>query len=293
MTNDMATTIIAIVTDKNDKEAFVQKNGITYKVISDDDVTIGSTLRGFVYTDKQNNAVFTTDIPEITKETFGWGTVVKVNRKLGVFVDVGWQDKDVVVSMDDLPAEGRLWPKEGDKLFLSIKVDRKNRIWGDLADEEKLFDDYIEGTKEMHNQDVSGIVFHLKKSGTYIMTDEKYILFVHPSERDKEPRLGQEVSGRIIGVREDGVLYASMQPRAHEMIEDDALMLLEMLKRSENGSIPFHNKTEPEVIKKQFGISKGQFKRAVGRLMKKNIVYQDENGTKLKQDYKENLKIDK
>lgn len=293
MTNDMATTITGIVIDQNEKEAFVQKNGITYKIISDNDVTIGDTLKGFVYTDKQDNAVFTTEIPEINKDTFGWGTVVKVNRKLGVFVDVGWQDKDVVVSMDDLPAEGRLWPREGDVLFLSIKVDDKKRIWGDLADEEKFFAEYIQGTKDMHNQDLSGTVFHLKKSGTYLITEDKNILFVHPSERDKEPRLGQNVSCRVVGIREDGVLYASMQPRAHEVIEDDALMLLEMLKRSEDGSIPFHNKTDPEEIKKQFGISKGQFKRAVGRLMKKNFVYQDEEGTKLKEDYKEDQDINK
>ncbi|MGO1476211.1 S1-like domain-containing RNA-binding protein [Alkalibacterium gilvum] len=293
MTNDMATTITAIVIDQNEKEAFVQKNGITYKIISDNDVTIGDTLKGFVYTDKQDNAVFTTEIPEINKDAFGWGTVVKVNRKLGVFVDVGWQDKDVVVSMDDLPAEGRLWPREGDVLFLSIKVDDKKRIWGDLADEEKFFAEYIQGTKDMHNQDLSGTVFHLKKSGTYLITEDKNILFVHPSERDKEPRLGQNVSCRVVGIREDGVLYASMQPRAHEVIEDDALMLLEMLKRSEDGSIPFHNKTDPEEIKKQFGISKGQFKRAVGRLMKKNFVYQDEEGTKLKEDYKEDQDINK
>lgn len=284
MNKDLVTEITAIVTDKNDKEAFVQKNGITYKVLSEDDVSVGETLNGFVYIDKQDQAVFTTEIPEINKETFGWGTVVKVNRNLGVFVDVNWQDKDVVVSMDDLPSEGRLWPKEGNKLYLSIKVDDKDRIWGDLADEEKFFEDYVEGSKQMHNQDVTGIVFHLKKSGTYAITEDKYILFVHPSERDEEPRLGQEISGRIIGLREDGVLYTSMQPRAHEVIDEDAMMLLEMLKRSEDHHIPFHNKTDPELIKKQFGISKGQFKRAVGRLMKNGLVTQDETGTKLIND---------
>ncbi|WP_423189540.1 CvfB family protein [Alkalibacterium sp. f15] len=281
MNIDLATEITAIVTDVNEEEAFVQKNGVTYKVLSEDDVSIGDTLKGFVYIDKQDQAVFSTVIPEINKETFGWGTVVKVNRTLGVFVDVDWQDKDVVVSIDDLPAEGRLWPKEGDQLYLSIKVDNKDRIWGNLADEEKFFEDYVEGTKQMQNENVTGIVFHLKKTGTYVITEDKYILFVHPSEQDKEPRLGQEVSGRVIGLREDGVLYTSMQPRAHEVIDDDAMMLLEMLKRSEDHSIPFHNKTDPELIKKQFNISKGQFKRAVGRLMKQGLVTQDETGTKL------------
>ena len=281
MNTDLASVITAIVTDKNEKEAFVQKNGITYKVISGDEVEIGDTLTGFVYSNKQDQLVFTTEVPVIQPSVYGWGTVVKVSHNLGVFVDVKWQDKDVVVSMDEVPAEGRLWPNEGNKLFLTVSVDEKDRIWGNLADEEKFFEDYELGQKSMHNDNVSGVTVHLKKIGTYAVTDDNYILFIHPSEREEEPRLGQTVEGRVIGLREDGVIYTSLRPRAHEVMEEDAMMLLEVLKRSQEGVIPFHNKTDPELIKKQFGISKGQFKRAVGRLMKKGLVSQDEEGTKL------------
>ncbi|HZK46385.1 MAG TPA: DNA-binding protein, partial [Atopostipes sp.] len=35
----------------------------------------------------------------------------------------------------------------------------------------------------------------------------------------------------------------------------------------------------PEEIRTYFGISKGQFKRAVGRLMKNNLAKQDKEGT--------------
>ncbi|EXJ24203.1 S1 RNA binding domain protein [Alkalibacterium sp. AK22] len=281
MNNNLAAELTAIVTDKNEDQLFVQKNGVTYKVLSDVQASIGDVLKGFAYADKQDALVFTTDIPAIRPGTYGWGEVVKVNRKLGVFVDIGWPDKDVVVSMDDLPAEGRLWPKEGNRLFLSVKVDEKGRIWGILAEEAQFFDDYVEGTKDMHNNDVKGTVFHLKKSGTYAITEEKLILFIHPSERESEPKMGETISGRVIGLREDGVLYTSLKPRAHEVMEEDAMMLLEVLKRSEDGEIPFHNKTDPETIKNQFGISKGQFKRAVGRLMKRNLITQDEHGTRL------------
>lgn len=281
MNNNLAKEITAIVTDKHNDQLFVQKDGITYKVLSGDSAEIGDVLKGFVYSDKNDQLVFTSDIPAIRPGIYGWGEVVKVNRKLGVFVNIGWEEKDVVVSMDDLPVEGRLWPKEGNKLYLTVTTDSKDRIWGKPADEEAFFEDYVDGTKDMHNNNVSGIVFHLKKSGTYAVTENKHILFVHPSEREQEPKLGETISGRVIGLREDGVLYTSLKPRAHEVMEEDALMLLEVLKRSEDHSIPFHNKTDPEVIKQQFGISKGQFKRAVGRLMKKGLVNQDDNGTNL------------
>lgn len=281
MNTNLANEMTGIVIDKNDDQLFVQKNGVTYKVLSNETAEIGDVLQGFAYSDKSGQLVFTTKIPTIQQNIYGWGEVVKVNHNLGVFVDIDWEDKDVVVSMDDLPTEGRLWPKEGNKLFVSVSVDAKDRIWGVLADDELFFDDYVEGTKDMHNHNVTGVVFHLKKSGTYAITEDKHILFIHPSEREKEPRLGETVTGRVIGLREDGVLYTSLKPRAHEVMEEDSLMLLEMLKRSSDHSIPFHNKTDPEVIKTQFGISKGQFKRAVGRLMKQGLVEQDNFGTNL------------
>ncbi len=292
MNTDLATELTAIVIDKNNKETFVQKNGLTYRLLSEKDYDIGEVVTGFTYSNQDDQLVLTTTIPDIRPNYFGWGEVVKVNRRLGVFVNVGWEEKDVVVSMDDLPAEGRLWPKEGDKLYLSITVDDKDRIWGQLADEEQFFDQYIEGSKDMHNQNVAGYAFQLKMSGTYAMTDDGYILFIHPSEREAEPRLGQRVEGRVIGVREDGVLYASLKPRAHEVMEEDAMMLLEMLKRSEDKRIPYHNKSNPEDIRKQFGISKAQFKRAVGRLMKHGLVNQDDEYTHLIKEPDEDMTLD-
>ena len=61
------------------------------------------------------------------------GTVVKVQRNLGVFVNIGLPNKDVVVSMDDMPAMAELWPSKGDRLMVALSVDDKGRIWGKLA----------------------------------------------------------------------------------------------------------------------------------------------------------------
>ena len=50
MTNDLSTIIQAIVTDENDKAYFVQKQGETYRVSKNPDVTlaIGDVVKGFV-----------------------------------------------------------------------------------------------------------------------------------------------------------------------------------------------------------------------------------------------------
>ena len=67
-------------------------------------------------------------------------------------------------------------------------------------------------------------------------------------------------------------------------MEYDAAMIFTLLKRSPNHRLPYHDKSDPEDIREYFGISKGQFKRAVGRLMKERLVLQDKDGTYLTKD---------
>ena len=110
------------------------------------------------------------------------------------------------------------------------------------------------------------------------MTSDYHFGFIHPDERQREPRLGEVVSARVIGVRPDGVLNLSLRPRAYEAIPEDAQMLLTLLERSTTHSLPFTDKSDPKAIKKYFGMSKSQFKRAVGRLYKERRITQNENG---------------
>lgn len=280
---NIGTVVMGIVTDKNDQATFVQNSGVTYQVVSENpiELTLGETVEGFAYTDKDGDQLFSLEIPEVRIGKFGWGEVIDVKRSLGVFVDVNWKNKDLVISLDDLPNEGHLWPKKGDRLYLTVTVDEKDRMWGKLAEEEDFYAISKPGLKESHNEDVSGHTFRMKKSGTYFYTEDHYVGFIHPSEREREPRLGELVSGRIIGVREDGVYYVSLMPRAHEVLDDDAAMLLEVLRRSPDHHFEYNDKSDPQSIKNHFGISKGQFKRAVGRLMKQRLIEQDASGTRL------------
>ena len=80
----------------------------------------------------------------------------------------------------------------------------------------------------------------------------------------------------MIGLRPDGVLNVSMRPRAHEAIGDDAEMIVAMLKNRPTHTLPYWDKTDPKTIKEIFGISKGQFKRAIGNLLKAKRITQEE-----------------
>jgi len=226
----------------------------------------------------------TTIIPTARIGQFAFGTVTGTRRDLGAFVDIGLKDKDVVVSLDELPVMRELWPKKGDQLMVALKVDNKERIWGELADE-KIFKAMAKpGTEELKNENISGIVYRLKMIGSFVLTDDFYIAFIHPSERYQEPRLGERVNGRVIGVRPDGTLNISLKPRGYEAISDDAAMILTFLERSADHKIPFTDKSNPEEIKQTFGISKAQFKRAIGNLMKQGKITQEAGFTSLKEE---------
>lgn len=279
----LATIITGLVTDENDRFYFVQKDGQTFALSKEEGShKAGSMVTGFAYTDMKQRLRLTTKEVGVSREGYGWGTVTEVRRDLGVFVDAGLPDKEIVVSLDILPEIKELWPKKGDRLYIKLDVDKKGRIWGLLADQyafQKLADPAYDN---MHNQTWPAVVYRLKLSGTFVYLPENNMLgFIHPSERYAEPRLGETVSARVIGYRKvDRTLNLSLKPRSFEMLESDSQMILTYLETS-GGFMTLNDKSSPEEIKAVFGISKGQFKKALGGLMKAGKVKQDSSGTEL------------
>lgn len=283
MNHLMATIITGLIIDENDDNYYIQKDGVTFGLSkSEGEHHLGEAVEGFVYQNQKHENRMTTVIPKSRQGHYAFGTVVGTRRDLGAFIDIGLPDKEVVLSLDELPTLHELWPKKGDRLMVALRVDAKNRIWATLA-EEKIFRALSKkGHEEMKNEDISGNVYRLKLAGTYVLTEDYYEAFIHPSERFNEPRLGEQVKGRVIGIRPDGVLNISLKPRAHEAIGDDAQMILAVLERSSEGKIPFTDKSEPDAIKETFGISKGAFKRAIGNLLKQRLIEQKDGYTYLK-----------
>lgn len=283
MNSALGKVVSAVMIDENEQDYFVQpdRNGQTYrlpKVESPQILHIGGQVRGFVYENEDHQLQMTcAHIPTVQVDHYDYGTVVSVRRDLGVFVDIGLLNKDIVVSLDDLPELKHLWPKPGDRLLMALQVDSKDRIWGKLADDAIYNTISVAPSKRLLNRDMIATVYRLKLNGTHVITDDYHLGFIHPSERDQEPRLGQRVKARVIGLSAHGSLNLSLKPRAYQAIGEDAQMLLTMLDHNLNHRLPYTDKTDPQIIRQVFGISKGQFKRAVGHLLKERLV-KEENG---------------
>jgi predicted RNA-binding protein (virulence factor B family) len=65
---------------------------------------------------------------------------------------------------------------------------------------------------------------------------------------------------------------------------EDADRILAFIKERPSGGMPYSDQTDAEIIKQKFGISKGAFKRALGKLMREGLVTQKGSWTYLAQE---------
>jgi predicted RNA-binding protein (virulence factor B family) len=241
---------------------------------------VGEEIEVFLYRNRQGGISATPLIPHILPSIYGWAKVLKVSPREGAVVDIG-TTREVYVLPADLPQVQELWPKQGDHLFMTLRTDRYGDLYGRLATEETVLELSAPAPEEVFNKDLQARAYRLLPVGTFMLTvPEMYRVFVHETEREEEPRLGEEKTVRIIGVKEDRTLNGSLLPRKQERLSDDAEMILRYLEES-GGQMPFTDKSSPDEILEMFGLSKAAFKRALGRLYKERRITQEEGWTKL------------
>lgn len=241
-------------------------------------LTVGDRLEVFLFADRRGDLAATTSIPAFTQGEYGWARVLKVVEREGAFVDIG-TSREVLVRAEDLPALKEVWPEPGDHLFMTLRTDRNGDLFGRLATEEKISELYEGAFEDMHNKNILARPYRLLPIGTFLLGVEvPYRIFVHESERNNEPRLGQDVVVRIIDVKDDGSMNGSLLPRKHERLSNDAQQILNYI-QDVGGKMPFGDKSSPEEIQEMFNMSKGAFKRALGTLMKAGKVKQQDGWT--------------
>ncbi len=239
----------------------------------------GQKVSVFLYIDHEDRLAATMKKPLLTSGEFTWLYVSDVNRKLGVFLEMGIQ-KQLLLSKDDLPKEWASWPQRGDKVFVGLKLDKKGRLLAKLGLDVELQEMEQEAGKDMLHKEVSGYVYRVIALGAFFFTEEQHIAFLHRDDIKGVVRLGQRVSARVKSIREDGRLNVTQNPRKVEAYQEDSEQIYQILK-DRGGAMPFSDQTDPDTIRDRFGISKAAFKRAMGKLMKEGKIYQEEGWTYL------------
>ena len=82
---------------------------------------------------------------------------------------------------------------------------------------------------------------------------------------------------RVAGVLDDGKLTLSIRDKAYIQMSKDADLIMKMIE-GEGGRLPFNDKADPELIRSKTGMSKNEFKRAVGNLYKQRLIVIETDG---------------
>lgn len=259
-----------------------------YAETNNQKLTIGESIEVFLYNDHKGRIAATLKKPIIVLGEIGFLTVVDYQPKMGFFLDNGI-DKQILLPLADLPEEKKIWPEENSKLLVKLTRDKQERLLATLVKEEYEIQDFVAEQQEKSGiiniskkQFIGGIVINHLSVGTKIYMENNQIGFLHHDEQLKELHLGEEIKVRVSHFREDGKINLSMKPLKEESRIEDSDRILEVLK-SRNGAMPYWDKTQPDIILAKFNISKAAFKRALGKLMKDGLIYQEEGWTYLKE----------
>lgn len=262
-----------------EKNTFIRMNASA----TEQEFEIGDEISAFIYPNRSGELFAVPMVPDVAVGKFGFAEVTEVNRD-GAYINTG-SPRDILIPWVDLPKVKEVWPKPGDMVYTQLRAESDNQLYGKLISEEEMAERFTpvaqDGFDAIKNKWFEARPYRLLRIGTFLLTDEGHKVFVHESEREKEPRLGELVKFRAIGINEKGEINGSFLKQAYKRMDDDAEKILDYITKND-GMMPLSDKSDPEDIKEAFNMSKGAFKRALGRLMKAGRVEQKDGGTYLK-----------
>jgi len=222
----------------------------------------GDPVEVFLYKDSDDRLIATTSEPKIELDELAVLDVVDTG-KFGAFLDWGLE-KDLFLPFKQQTAK----VEKGDQCLVSLYVDKSQRLCATMRVYELLSKD------SPYNKDdeVQGIIYDMSDNfGAFVAVDNQFSALIPKKESFGNLKVGQVVHARVTAVKPDGKLDLSIKDKIPMQMDKDAEMILKKMEKL-GGELPFTDKADPEIIKKEFQMSKNAFKRAVGRLLKEKKV---------------------
>ena len=227
----------------------------------------GDKIHVFLYKDSKDRLIATTHEPKLTLGRFA-PLVVKEVGQIGAFLDWGLE-KDLFLPYKEMTER----VSSGDEILVTLYIDKSKRL---CASMKGLYDLLSKDSPYQKGDTVSGRVYEFSDNfGAFIAVDDKYSARIPNSEDHSFLRVGDVIEAKVTAVKPDGKLDLTLREKAYIQMDADSEKILALLD-SYAGTLPFTEKASPEVIKRETGLSKAAFKRAVGRLYKeRKITLQD------------------
>lgn len=234
------------------------------------DAKTGDSVTVFVYRDSKDRMIATTRQPEFS---VGETAVLKVKEtgKIGAFL--GWMlEKDLLLPFKEQTRS----VAAGEECLVALYIDKSGRLCTTM----KVYPYLKTGSPYKKDDQVEGTVYEInEKYGVFVAVDNCFQALIPKKEPAVGIKVGDHVTGRVSEVLEDGKLTLSLRDKAYIQMGKDADRIMEMLEK-EGGKLPFNDKADPELIRQFTGMSKNEFKRAVGNLYKQRLIVIEQDGIK-------------
>lgn len=236
-----------------------------------EDAQPGDKLTVFVYRDSSDRKIATTKRPKIVMGEIAYLKVAEMSR-IGAFMNWGLE-KDLFLPFKEQVGDIKL----NGEYLVGLYIDKSDRLCATM----NLFKVLKTDSPYKVNDMVKGTVFSLKRGlGAMVAVDGKYLGLIHEGEILKPMRPGDEVELRVSNIKEDGKLDLSLKDAPRLQIDKDGEKVLSILMKNK-GQLNLNDDSSPEAIYEAMNMSKGSFKKAIGRLMKKGLIDITREGIRL------------
>ena len=251
-----------------DPEALRENQVLLPKKYVPEGKNIGDTVSVFIYKDSRDRLIATTLQPKLSMGQVARLRVAQVG-KIGAFLDWGLE-KDLLLPFK----QQKKRVSEGEEVLVSLYIDKSERLCATM----NVYHDLQTDSPYQKDDRVTGTVYEISPNfGAFVAVDDKYSALIAKKELYGEVNVGDTVSARVLYVNDSGKLDLSIREKAYLQINQDAEKISELIDRF-GGALPFNDKAAPEVIRRETGMSKNEFKRAVGNLLKNNRIKITEKG---------------
>lgn len=224
---------------------------------------IGDMMEVFVYKDSENRPIATTLTPKIILDEFAVLRCKEVSE-IGAFMEWGIE-KDIFVPF----AEQRIRMEEGRAYICILYYDEESdRLVGSSKYNDFIVDERID---LKYNQEVELLVADKTDLGYNVIINSEFVALLFFSDVHKNLRYGDYVTGYIKNIREDGKIDVALQRQGYKNVEVNLQKILDKLEKN-NGYLNINDKSEPDVVRGAFGMSKKTFKKAIGSLYKQRLI---------------------
>lgn len=229
-----------------------------------DDWEIGDTLSVFVYTDSEDRLIATTETPLAMVGEFAKLKVVSTTR-IGAFLDWGLP-KDLLLPLGEMKQKKHA---PGQEVIVYVFLDTET--WR-VAASERLNQFLDQDLPEYEaGEEVDMFITSRTDQGYKAIVNNRHWGMIFDNDLAGPLENGTRMKGYIKCIREDGKIDLTVRKFQFHAVTDILELIMNKLEAA-GGFLPLTDKTDPGVLYDMFGVSKKNFKRAVGALYRKRKI---------------------